>query len=61
MAEHAERVAKLESGQDAVKNRLNDHELRLRRVEKLIFGVIGAALVLSWVITQANNIAKLVS
>lgn len=61
MADNIERIAKLESGADAIKEDLNDHETRLRKLERLTFGIIGAALVLSWVITQANNVTKLIN
>ncbi len=61
MSTNAERTAKLETDFTAVKSDVTDHETRLRKLERLIWGVLGAALVLSWVVTQANNMTKLIS
>lgn len=60
MSEQAERTARLESRADSTDHKISDHEIRLRKLERLTFGIIGAALVLSWVLTQTNNILKIV-
>ncbi len=61
MADYAEKLAKHEASIDTIKVNLTDHELRMRKLERLIYGVIGAALVLSWVVTQAINTAKVLT
>lgn len=62
MAENdGERIAQLESRTDSHKERIMDHEERLRRLERVTFGVIVAALLLGWVVSQANSIAKFFS
>ncbi len=61
MSENAERIAKVESAAHTVQEVVQDHEQRLRRLERLIWGIIGAALVFSWVITQTSNIVKAVT
>jgi hypothetical protein len=61
MADYAERIAKLESSGDTQKTDISDIQARLRKLERLIYGVIGAAVMVSWVITQANNVTKLLN
>jgi hypothetical protein len=56
-----ERLAKLESCRDTDKAQLADHEQRLRRIERVTFGVIAAAALLGWIITQANSLTKFFS
>ena len=57
MAENdGERIAQLESRSDSQKERLDDHEQRIRRLERLVFGVLAAAGLLGWVVSQANSL-----
>ena len=59
MADITERVARLEGSLDTLKADSDDYRIRLRKIERLMYGVIGAAAGLSWIITQANNINRL--
>lgn len=58
-AETRERIATLESRNTALEKSIDDHETRVRRLERILFGVIVAALLLGWIVSQANSLAKL--
>lgn len=63
MPEELERIANLESRMLTAEDSpggLKDHEARIRKIERAVYGLLISGAILGWGLTQINNIVKII-